>query len=65
MAIEQFEFRGAQWKRIPATAFERWIVGVDIGQSQDPTAISIMRHHCDAERSLERGQAKKHHAARG
>ena len=45
MAIEQFEFRGAQWKRIPAPAFERWIVGVDIGQSQDPTAISIMRHH--------------------
>ena len=46
MAIERFEFHKQQWTRIPAKTFERWIVGVDIGQSQDPTAISIMRHHC-------------------
>ena len=36
--------RSADWRRIPARAIDRWYVGVDLGQSTDPTAISVMNH---------------------
>lgn len=32
------------WRRIPARAKDRWIVGVDLGQTTDPTAIAVMHH---------------------
>lgn len=32
------------WSRIPARKVDEWIVGVDLGQSTDPTAICVMHH---------------------
>ncbi|MBN8963039.1 MAG: hypothetical protein J0H71_18045 [Rhizobiales bacterium] len=32
------------WRQVPARAIDRWIVGVDLGQSTDPTAISVLHH---------------------
>jgi hypothetical protein len=32
------------WRQLPARAVDRWIVGVDLGQSTDPTAICVMNH---------------------
>ena len=43
-----FSTRGAaamgmiEWRKVPATFKERWVVGVDLGQSADPTAISVL-----------------------
>jgi hypothetical protein len=31
-----------EWRKEPATFKERFVVGVDLGQSQDPTAISVL-----------------------
>ena len=31
-----------EWRKEPATFKERWVVGCDLGQSQDPTAISVL-----------------------
>jgi hypothetical protein len=31
-------------RELPARAIDRWIVGVDLGQSTDPTAIAVMNH---------------------
>jgi hypothetical protein len=43
--LETFEYRGQSWTRFPAPpADEAFIAGVDLGQSQDPTAIIVMRH---------------------
>jgi hypothetical protein len=36
--------RPADWRHIPARAVNRWIVGADLGQSTDPTAICVMHH---------------------
>jgi hypothetical protein len=42
---ESFEYRGQNWTRYPAApADETFIMGVDLGQSQDPTAIVVLRH---------------------
>ena len=42
---ETFEYRGQPWTRYAAPpADEAFIAGVDLGQSQDPTAIIVMRH---------------------
>lgn len=32
------------WRSIYARPVDRWFVGVDLGQSTDPTAISVMNH---------------------
>jgi hypothetical protein len=32
------------WREIPARARDEWILGVDLGQSVDPTAICAMHH---------------------
>jgi hypothetical protein len=32
------------WRRFDVTAIDRWYVGVDLGQSTDPTAICVMNH---------------------
>ncbi len=34
----------ALWKKIPARPIDKWIVGVDLGQSTDPTAICALHH---------------------
>ena len=37
---ETFTYRGQTWTRYPApSADEAFVMGVDLGQSQDPTAI--------------------------
>jgi hypothetical protein len=42
---ETFEHRNEQWTRFLAPpADEAFIAGVDLGQSQDPTALIVMRH---------------------
>ena len=41
---ETFEHRGETWTRHPAEADEAFVMGVDLGQSQDPTAIIVLRH---------------------
>jgi hypothetical protein len=39
-----FEHEGRQWMRIPAVRKDRYVVGLDIGQVNDPTALAIVRH---------------------
>ena len=34
----------SDWRQIAARPVDRWYVGVDLGQSTDPTAISVMNH---------------------
>lgn len=34
----------ADWRQIPARRVDRWIVAADLGQSTDPTAISVLHH---------------------
>lgn len=36
--------RVGDWHCIEARAVDRWYVGVDLGQSTDPTAITVMNH---------------------
>jgi hypothetical protein len=43
--FETFEYRGQRWTSYPAAPLEEvFIMGVDLGQSQDPTALAVMRH---------------------
>jgi hypothetical protein len=35
-----------EWRRAPATFRQRFIVGVDLGQSTDPTAIAVLHWRC-------------------
>jgi phage terminase large subunit-like protein len=44
MAIETWEHEGQKWKTITHETRERYIVGVDLGHSCDPTAICVMRY---------------------
>jgi hypothetical protein len=41
---ETFEHRGQIWTRHPAEADEAFVMGVDLGQSQDPTALVVLHH---------------------
>jgi hypothetical protein len=42
---ETFEYHGQIWTRHPADPPEEaYVMGVDLGQSQDPTAIIVLRH---------------------
>jgi hypothetical protein len=41
---ETFEHNGETWTRHPAEADEAFVMGVDLGQSQDPTAIIVLHH---------------------
>jgi hypothetical protein len=34
----------SEYQQIPARAIDRWIVGVDLGQSADPTAVAVLHH---------------------
>ncbi|MEZ2219627.1 hypothetical protein [Rhizobium sp. RCC_161_2] len=35
---------GRPWRRYPVQAVSRFVMGVDLGQSNDPTAISVIHH---------------------
>lgn len=42
---ETFEYHGETWTRYPAPAAdEAFVMGVDLGQSQDPTALVVLHH---------------------
>jgi hypothetical protein len=41
---QAFEHKGQRWTRHPAVAEEAYVMGVDLGQSQDPTAIGVLHH---------------------
>ena len=32
------------WRQIPARAVDRWYVGLDVGQSIDPSAVAVINH---------------------
>ena len=34
----------ASWPQYPVRPIDRWIVGVDLGQSTDPTALCALNH---------------------
>src|SRR5262245_50627081 len=42
MAMTGFMHKGEQWTRHSVTPSRQFIMGLDIGQSQDSTAMSIM-----------------------
>lgn len=44
MMMETYTYRGEPWRRIPASPREGYVVSVDLGQSNDPTAISVTHH---------------------
>jgi hypothetical protein len=41
---QYFEHRGIQYRRITAEADERFVAGLDVGQSADPSALSVIHH---------------------
>jgi len=41
---ETFTHHGETWTRYPAEADGAFILGCDLGQSQDPTAIIVLHH---------------------
>ena len=41
---ETFKFRGQSWTRYPAEADAAYVMGLDLGQSTDPTALVVMHH---------------------
>jgi hypothetical protein len=44
-SYETFEYRGQSWTKYwAAPPDEAFIMGVDLGQSQDPTALIVMKH---------------------
>lgn len=47
MALTQtFKYRDEWWTKYPAKSGDAFAMGVDLGQSQDHTAIVVMRHTC-------------------
>jgi len=43
MAVsEMFKHKGQMWRRIPAEPIDEFVLGVDLGQSIDPTALSLV-----------------------
>src|SRR5262245_9455284 len=41
---EMIEYRGNRYRREFARTFDKYIVGVDVGQSQDASAIAVLNH---------------------
>jgi hypothetical protein len=41
---ETFVHKGKRWRRIPAEPFQRFCMGVDLGQAADYTAIAVLDH---------------------
>jgi hypothetical protein len=44
LASETFLHKGKTWHRVPAEAYEAYVVGLDLGQSQDPSALSVVHY---------------------
>src|SRR5262245_9166866 len=44
MGIDTFWHKGQRWTRYPARPIDRFIVGVDLGQSADPTSSAVLQH---------------------
>jgi hypothetical protein len=44
LSQELFDYRGEEWRRIPEHQVDQFVVGCDLGQSQDSTAICVMHH---------------------
>jgi hypothetical protein len=44
MAMTVISYKNETWHRWPVTPSRKFIMGLDLGQSQDPTAICIMEH---------------------
>jgi hypothetical protein len=44
MAMTVINYKNETWHRWPVTPSREFIMGVDLGQSHDPTAICIMEH---------------------
>lgn len=44
MLQETFVHRGVRWERWTEPAYEQWVMGVDLGQRQDHTAVSAIQH---------------------
>ena len=45
MAVEHISYKGQTWRRITSAPLRRFILGVDLAQSVDFTAIAILEHH--------------------
>lgn len=45
MVGQRITYRGESYWRVPATPFRRFVCGLDIGQSNDPTALCVLEHH--------------------
>jgi len=45
MAVTDFFHKGESWRRITIEPVQRFIMGVDLAQSVDFTAIAVMKHH--------------------
>jgi hypothetical protein len=41
---ETFEHQGQTWRRIPAKPVTRFVVGIDLGQTIDSTAVAVIEH---------------------
>ena len=41
---ETFMRKGKRWTRLPEQPYECWVMGVDLGQRQDYTAVSAIQH---------------------
>jgi hypothetical protein len=44
---ERFDLRGEPWRRKHCLPVDRFVMGVDLGQSVDPTAICILQHRVE------------------
>src|SRR5215469_9333988 len=45
MAVTFFDYHGERYRRITYSQERRFCVGLDLGQTNDPTAIAVIEHH--------------------
>src|SRR3974390_75777 len=45
MRIDDFHYKGAMWRKITHSAERKFSVGLDLGQSHDPTALAVVEYH--------------------
>lgn len=41
---ETFWHQGKRWERLPERPYEHWVMGLDLGQRVDHSAISAIQH---------------------
>jgi hypothetical protein len=44
VTTEVFSYKGERWERWTEQHYEQWVMGVDLGQRADFTAISAIQH---------------------